>query len=177
MRLRTLSTAAMVVILSGLFSFGQEAMLQPGKEHAKLKELEGKWTFVLTTPDGSESKGTSEYKVECGGFWLTSDFNTDFGGMKFQGKGLDSYDPIKKKYVSVWVDSLTTYPMTFEGDYDASGKVLTMNCDGRGPTGKPAKWRSVSTFISADEHKFEMYLTPEGGKEMQMMTVVYKRTK
>lgn len=149
----------------------------PGPEHAKLKELEGKWTFTLTTPDGTESKGVSVYKVECGGLWLTSDFQTDFGGVKFQGKGLDGYDSAKKKYVSVWVDSMTTAPMSFEGSYDESGKKLTMISDAPAPGGGPGKWRSVTTLISKDEHQFEMFLTAGGAAEAKMMTVIYKRAK
>ncbi len=62
----------------------QEVTLAP--EHKKLAELEGKWNFVLKS-DGGESKGTSVYKVECGGLWLTSDFNTDFGGANSKVKG------------------------------------------------------------------------------------------
>jgi hypothetical protein len=99
------------------------------------------------------------------------------GDIPFQGKGMDGYDLLKKKYVSVWVDSMISAPMIFEGDYDASGKVLTMICKAPDPEGKPAVWRSVSKFISADEHTFEMFMTPEGGKEASMMVVTYKRAK
>lgn len=149
----------------------------PSPEHARLKETEGKWDFVLKSSDGSQSNGKSEFKLECGGLWLISDFKTDFGGMAFQGRGMDGYDPAKKKYVSVWVDSFTPAPMIFEGEYDKTGKVLTMTSNAPGPDGKPAVWRSVTNIVSPDEHTFEMFLTPNGGKESSMMVVTYKRTK
>ena len=153
--------------------FAQESALAP--QHKKLQEMEGTWSFTLKMGEGDETKGECVYKMECGGLWLTSDFRTDFNGAKYQGKGLDGYDTNKKKYVSVWVDSMTTAPMFFEGDYDAKGEKLTMHSKGPGPEGKPGVWRSVSTTNQRDKHVFEMFFKPEGGEETQMMTVIYTR--
>lgn len=151
--------------------------MAPGPQHKKLAELEGTWNLSIKS-DGGDSKGKSTYKLECGGFWLTSDFQADMGGMKFQGKGMDGYDSAKKKYVSVWVDSLSTAPMFFEGDFDAKGEKLNMTCKSTVPgSTTPAVWRSVTTIIDKDKHTFEMYLKPEGGAEQKMMTVEYVRAK
>jgi hypothetical protein len=170
-----------VVLVCCLFVVGWSptafAQPGPGPEHAKLKVMEGKWKFVLKSADGNDSKGVMEAKMECGGLWLISDFKTDFGGAPFQGKGLDGYDPAKKKYVSVWVDSMTAAPMFFEGTMDSTGKILTLTSDAPGPEGGPAKWRSVTKFVSDDEHVFEMFLTPKGGNETSIMVVTYKRDK
>jgi len=149
----------------------------PMPEHAKLKDMEGKWNFTLKAGDGSDASGVAVHKLECGGLWLTSDFACSFGGIPFQGKGLDGYDPEKKKYVGIWVDSMTPSPMMFEGDYDSTGKVLTMIAKAAGPDQKPATWRSVSKIINTNEHTFEMFVTPMGGTEMSMMQVTYKRAK
>jgi hypothetical protein len=46
-----------------------------------------------------------------------------------------------------------------------------------GPDGKPATWRSVTTWKSADEHTFEMFLKSEGAAEQSMMVVTYRRAK
>src|SRR5438132_4516491 len=98
---------------------------KPGPELEKIKALEGTWDVTVKVAD-MESKGTATYKMGVGGMWLVGDFEGDFGGQKFQGKGLDSYDAAKKKYVSVWVDSMGSSPMVMEGTYDKDGKVLTM---------------------------------------------------
>ena len=66
------------------------------------------------------------YKMEVGGLWLTSTFDGELGGMKFSGRGFDSYDPAKKKYVAVWMDSMSTSPMTMEGTHDKEKKTTTM---------------------------------------------------
>ncbi|MFN7734048.1 MAG: DUF1579 domain-containing protein [Pirellula sp.] len=170
-----LACVASLAWLSGPVALAQ--VPGPAPEHAKLKETEGTWNFILKSSDGSEGKGISVNKLECGGLWLVCDFKTDFGGMPFQGKGLDGYDPAKKKYVSVWVDSFTPAPMIFEGNYDATGKILEMISQAPGPDGKPATWRSVTTWKSADEHTFEMFLKSEGAAEQSMMVVTYRRAK
>ncbi len=171
--LRTLS----LICLLSLASVATSQEVTPGPQHKKLAELEGTWNLSIKS-DSGDSKGKSVYKLECGGLWLTSDFQSDFGGMKFQGKGMDGYDPAKKKYVSVWVDSLTAAPMFFEGDFDAKGEKLTMTCNSTVPgSTQAAVWRSVTTIVNKDKHTFEMYLKPEGGQEQKMMTVEYVRAK
>src|SRR4051812_26600951 len=81
---------------------GQEPVVRPGPEHERLKQLAGTWDTTMTY-GGMASKGTCVYKMEVGGLWLTSAFEGEFAGQKFSGRGLDSYDAGKKKYVGVWV--------------------------------------------------------------------------
>src|SRR5262245_6554801 len=101
-------------------AFGQSPAT-PGPEHELLKKLEGTWTAKIKT-DGGESEGTSIYKMQLGGLWLMSEFQGEFFGQKFEGRGADTYDPEKKKFVSVWVDSMSTRPMMLEGTYDKEKK-------------------------------------------------------
>ena len=93
---------------------------------------------------GMDSKGTMTYKMEVGGLWLTSNFEGEFAGQKFHGKGLDSYDAGKKKYVGVWVDNMVTSPLIMEGTYDKDKKQLTMT-GGRPEPGRTDKFKSVTT--------------------------------
>ena len=81
---------------------------------------------------GKESKGTVTYKMELGGLWLAGAMESELFGQKFTGKSLDTYDPAKKKYVGVWVDSMSTAPVTMEGTYDKEKKTLTMAGEGPG---------------------------------------------
>jgi hypothetical protein len=151
---------------------------QAGPEHKRLAELAGEWETTSTTPGvPGTSKGTATYKVECNGLWVAGNFEGEFAGQKFQGKGLDSYDPAKKKYVSVWVDSMITSPMLFEGDFDEKTKTMTQVATAPGPDGKPAKWRGVTKFVDADHHEFLLHMTPAGAPEMLLMTMKYTRKK
>lgn len=111
---------ALIPVSNGVL--GQE-MPAPGPEHAELKKMEGKWDAKVKSGAG-DSTGAVNYHMACGGMWLVSEFEGDFGGMKFQGHGMDGYDPAKKKYVSVWVDSMSFRPTLFEGEMDAEKKNL-----------------------------------------------------
>ena len=146
---------------------------KPGAEHAILKKLEGTWDATMKFGDMS-SKGTMVYKMELGGLWLVGTFDGEFAGTKFAGKGLDSYDPAKKKYVGIWVDSMTTSPMTSEGTFDAATKTMTMNGQATGPDGKPTKSKSVTQFKDDDTVVMSMWM---GDDKDAMFVITYKRKK
>lgn len=146
---------------------------KPGPEHAMLKKHEGTWDTVMKMA-GMESKGTAVYKMDLGGLWLTSTFEGELFGSKFTGKGFDSYDPAKKKFVGVWIDSMSTSPMTMEGTYDKEKKTLTMTGEHPGMDGKPTKFKAVSEMKDDDNTFFSMYMGD--GKE-PAFTIHYKRKK
>ena len=149
---------------------------QPGPEHERLKQLQGTWDATVKTGFGpGESKGTMVYKLDVGGLWLVGNFNSDFGGMPFEGKGLDTYDPITKKYVGVWVDSMSTMPMTMTGELDKNTGTMTMVGEGRGMDGKMQKMKSVTKMEDKDNITFTMYGPGPDGKEAMMLTIHYKR--
>lgn len=148
-----------------------------GPEHAHLKAMEGVWDAEMVTPDGSKSKGTMTYKMEVGGLWLTSDFKGEFGGAEFTGKGLDSYDAKKKKYVGVWVDSMIASPLVMEGDMDEKTHTLTMHTEGPDQEGKLQKMKMVTTMTDKDHMKFEMFMPGPDGKEISGFTINYTRRK
>lgn len=167
------SCAVVVWLMSTSAGLFAQAPQSPGKEHEELKALTGIWDATLKMADGSEVKAESEMKMICEGMWLTSEFRADFGGTKFQGKGLDGYDSIKKQYVSIWVDSMSGSPMVMRGTRE--GKVTTMKGEGPGPAGD-TKYKTVSTQDSNDKMSFQMF-TIDGGKDVEVMTVTYTRRK
>lgn len=111
--IRSMFVAAAVAVLAATSVRAQEGP-KPGPEHEVLKKWEGTWETTMKI-GGGESKGVAKYKMELGGLWLCSTFEGDLGGAKFTGKGHDSYDAAKKKYVGVWIDSMSTSPMVMEG--------------------------------------------------------------
>src|SRR5437763_8089398 len=102
--MRKVTVLAMVLAL-GTGTRAQEPA-KPGPEHELLKKRVGTWDTTLKA-GGMENKGTVTYKMELGGLWLVGSLKSDLGGEKFYGKGLDTYDARKKKYVSVWFDSMS----------------------------------------------------------------------
>jgi len=150
---------------------------QPGPEHRKLKELEGAWDAIVTGMDGKKTKAEATYKMELGGLWLTSDFRGEMDGKPFQGKGMDTYDPAKKKHIGVWADSMMTVPLVLEGTRDESTKTTTTSGEAPGPDGKPMKMKGVTKEIDKDHMTFELYAPGPDGKEAKMMTIEYTRRK
>jgi hypothetical protein len=149
---------------------------KPGPEHEMLKQMEGNWDATIKMM-GQESKGKMTYKMGLGGLWLMSHFEGDFGGMKFEGRGMDTYNPAKKKYIGIWADSMETAPLISEGDFDKETKTLTMIGEGPGPDGKPAKYKSTVKMIDADTMEFTMAGPTPEGKEGVMLSISYKRKK
>ena len=158
----------------------------PTAEHKILSADAGTWDATITSyPNGPESepmvaKGVEINTVLPGGLWVLSIFQADFGGMKFEGRGQFGYDPIKKKYVGSWIDSMSPTLTVLEGCYDAKTKTLTYTGDGVCPKdGSKLAQRMVTTTKGDGNREFTLYITgtPTGGKEAKVMQVLYTKRK
>ena len=172
--------SSLLVAIACLFftssvAFAQEP-IKPSKKHEFLRESVGEWDIKFDMADGSIN-GKAVYKMVHGDLWLASDLEMPMPGAKFTGQGLDSYDPAKKKYVGIWVDSMITAPIVMEGDLAAVGsiKTLTMTGKGPGPDGKPADYKMVTEYKDKDTHVFRLWVGNVSGDPM--MTATYTRKK
>lgn len=154
---------------------GQDAV-KPGPEHAVLKKLVGTWDAEVEF-QGSKSKGSMVFKEGPGGLWFINDFKGEMGGMKFEGHGVNGYDPQKKKYVGVWTDSMTPSVVPIEGTYDPATKTMTETMTVVGPTGQAEKMENVTVFKSDDEHVWTMHGVGPNGAKQKMMSITYTRRK
>ena len=150
----------------------------PSKEHEYLKRLEGTWkarTKFWMSPDQppQESQGTMTNKLILGDRFLQSNYEGDTPWGPFSGMAIDGFDRIKKKYTGLWMDSMGTAMMVFEGDRD--GDVKTMFSECVDPTGKQAKTKGVTTILSRDEHRYESYVSAPNGETFKNMEIVYTR--
>jgi len=177
--LRNLGFAVTCAVLTcGLSQVNGQQPQTPGPEHKALAKMIGTWDCEIKSPDGQNvSKGESVYKAGPGGLWVIADFKGMMGPLEFQGHGIDGYDQGKKKYVSVWTDSMTSAPMFFEGDYDDDKKTLTLIGEGQGPDGQSAKFKSVTKFKDEDHHTFTLNVVGPGGVDIPMMSIDYTRRK
>src|SRR6266571_8331383 len=152
----------------------------PGPEHATLKRDEGVWDAQVEMhmgPPGAPPQVTTgvETNTLIGGLWLVSDFLGTMGEQPFHGHGTFGYDTSKKKYVGIWVDSMSTSLFHSEGHYDAATNTLTMTGEGVGEGGKPMRAREVVKWTDPDNKVFTMYMPGPDGKEVSGMTITYKR--
>lgn len=149
----------------------------PGPEMEVLEKSLGTWDCEIKIPGGETTKGEAVYKKGPGGLWVVSSFKGAFGPTEFEGHGVDGYDQGKQKYVSVWVDSMSSAPTIFEGDYDADTKTMTMVGEAKGPGGDTVKFKNVTKIKDADHQTFTMSVVGSDGQAVPMMTIEYTRRK
>jgi hypothetical protein len=109
-----------------------EEAMTPGPAHKNFEQFVGTWEaetkMWMNGPKGEPavSKGSAEYKLALGGRYLQQEFSGEMMGQPFNGVGYTGYDNFGKKYVSFWIDNMSTAMSTMEGTMDKEGKTLTM---------------------------------------------------
>ncbi len=152
----------------------------PGTSHKVLARMAGIWDtntvswFEPGKPPVT-SKGECEQKMLLDGRFLHQKFKGDMMGAAFTGIGITGYDNFKKRYVSVWLDSMSTGIFYFEGVATKDPQTIVMECRTEDPARGPVKWRSVTKIMDEDTHLFEMYITDKSDKEQKMMEITYTR--
>jgi hypothetical protein len=174
-------------VLGGVsFAKAQQTPPKPTGEHKILAADGGTWDAAITSyqngPDSEPTvtKGVEVNTVLSGGLWVSSTFQADFGGHAFEGRGQFGYDPIKKKYVGTWIDSMSPSLSVLDGSYDAKTKTMTYTGDGVCPIdGSKLVQRMVTTTKADGSREFTLYITgtPTGGKEAKIMHINYTKRK
>jgi hypothetical protein len=145
-----------------------------------LKKWVGNWeaTIESTARDGKPVTNAAKATAKLsGGRWLVTDFDGTFMGAPFIGHEVIGYDPVAKKYVLNWVDSMATSFATGEGLYNSQTKTLTLTVTGRDDsTGKMTTWRQVDIWKDADHHDWSLRtISAKDAKEQVQMTIRYHR--
>jgi Protein of unknown function (DUF1579) len=171
--MRPIMSFASVCVMVFVIAAPAQEPPKPGPEHDKLKYQVGTWDGVAVS-NGKESKALMTAKMGIGNMWLIEDFQGEIEGMKFEGHGMTTYDPQKKKYINIWVDSMSTEPMITEGTFQ-KGNSLVMKGKMPMPDGKAVD--STVTTMRKDDNN--MVLTVEGpgpdGKNMEHIKITFKR--
>jgi hypothetical protein len=154
---------------------------QVSDQHKLLHKDVGTWDAVMKIypQEGAqpmESKGTEKNELLPGGMWLVSQFKGEVFGMPFTGMGTIGYDPIEKKYVGTWVDSISPHLTVIKGEYDAAKKTMTSIAEGRDfQTGEVTQSKHITRFIDENTRTFEIHAKEGGEKERKVMEIQYKR--
>jgi uncharacterized protein DUF1579 len=168
----------------GMSAAEQEAMMKamsPGEQHKHLALLAGDWSFTSKAwmapgAPPAESTGTMHAEAVLGGRYVQSVWKGNMMGMDFEGHGTNGYDNVAKKYVSTWMDNMSTGIMYSTGTCDAEHK----RCEEKGSmmdpmTGKESYMRSVTNWSGNDSFTMEMYGPDPSGKEFKWMEMSVKR--
>lgn len=152
----------------------------PGEPHQLFASLKGSWTtktkeWMDPEKPPVESTGAAEMKMLLGGRFLQQEFTGDMMGKPYSGIGISGYDNILKRYVSIWLDTMSTDIFTMAGTASADGRTITLNGQHAEPGGGYMTHRAIWNIISNNRQTFTMYGTHHGGKEQKMLEIVYTR--
>jgi hypothetical protein len=168
-------------------STDMEAMMEvyaklaaPGEPHRLLAKMVGSWTTKSkgwVEPDKApiESTGTCEQTMLLGGRYLQQEYTGEMMGSVFQGINIIGYDNHTGKYVSVWMDSMSTGIYCFEGTPSEDGRTITQETSYDDPIRGPMTWRSVTRIVDDNTMEYVMYMIPKGGKEEKAMEMTVAR--
>lgn len=154
------------------------------KEHQWLQKLVGEWSFEFEVP-GEEGKplmklaGTESVR-SLGDVWVL-----------LEGKGQEpdgststtmmtlGYDPQKQRYVGTWIGSMMTYLWVYEGELDASERVLTLSAEGPSMTGDgtTTQYKDVIELKSDDVRTLTALVQDADGSWQQLMSMSFHRKK
>jgi Protein of unknown function (DUF1579) len=142
----------------------------PSAPHKVLASMAGTWTTKTRAwmePDKPpmEGTGTCQQKMILEGRYLQQEYTGEMMGDRFTGVNLVGYDNHKKKYVSTWIDSISTGIYCFEGTASADGKTITQESSYDDPVRGPTTWQSITRIVDENTLEYEMYLTSKGGKK------------
>ena len=153
---------------------------QASPQHARLAQQVGVWDAAveyvdIRTGKPARTTGTSVQRQPPGSFWLINNFEATLMGAPFRCMKTTGYDPVKKKLVGTWIDSMTPGMTVLEGSWDKGHKVMTMSGAGMDRQGRAAEVRLVTSILSEDQHVSEMFTKTQGGDETKTMTITYTR--
>lgn len=170
-----------LVTLSGLpLPQDPQEAPKPLPQHALLQKHAGTWDAVIVThmPDGQDQRAKGKMVTKkVGGFHTVDEFEGEVMGAPFTGRGSNSYCPVRKKFLSTWVDSMTGAPLLLLGDYDEKAKQLTMTGEAFGQSGKLEPCRTVTKFVDDDHFVWTFHGAGPDGTEMEFMRIEYTRAK
>jgi len=165
----------------------QQAMMEaymklatPGEPHKLFTSLAGSWTtktkeWMEPGKPPTESTGTADMKMLLDGRFLYQEYNAQMMGQPFSGIGIDAYDNMTKKYMTVWIDTMGTGIFMMDGTASADGKTITLKGSHPEPGGGKMTHRAVWKIVDNNTQTFDMYGTHHGGKELKVLEITYTR--
>ena len=157
---------------------------EPQKEHEWLQQLVGEWTSEADCAMGPGQPSTKNYGTErvrmVGGLWMVGEGQGEMpdGGTATMIMTL-GYDPQQKKYLGTWIGSMMTHMWHYDGEMDASGRILTLSAEGPSMAGDGtmAKYQDIIEIKSKDHRTLSSRVLGPDGTWNHFMTAHYRRKK
>jgi hypothetical protein len=112
-----------------------------------------------------------------GGYWYVSQGEASMMGTPVTSQLTIGYDPAAKHYVGTFVCSADSTLWKYTGQFDESGKKLTLEAEGPSviDPAKKAKYRETLELKAPDHKVFTSYIDGADGEWTKIVTVEYKR--
>ncbi|MEJ8571095.1 DUF1579 domain-containing protein [Microbaculum marinum] len=107
-------------------------MEEPSAEHRWLEQLVGEWEIEAGSAesDMAEHRWTESVRT-LNGLWIVAEGKGEMpDGTSVRTLMTLGYDPRRGKYVGNWIGSMMSHMWVYEGELDASGRVLPLDCEG-----------------------------------------------
>jgi hypothetical protein len=153
---------------------------RPGPEHAALAPMVGAWRGAVTYwpfPDAPPvtQEATAEKRWILGGRFLEVAFHSTMGGEPFEGRAVVGYDRTAGRYVSTWMDSLSTGILHLAGSREESG-AFVLEGDRIDPTtDKRYRVRHVNRVESDAAHVVQFFDELDDGTMFQSLEIRWTR--
>lgn len=161
----------------------QETMkVEPQKEHLWLQQLVGDWVMEAEMdmgPDSPAAKSSGTETVRSlDDVWFLAEGQGDTPGGGV-GKMLMTlgYDPQRERFIGTWIGSMMTHMWVYDGQLDASERVLTLDTEGpdMAVEGKTARYRDVIEIRGDDHRVMTSSVQDDEGNWKQFMEAHYRR--
>jgi hypothetical protein len=155
--------------------------MTPGEQHKKLAKEVGTWEAEVSqwmdpAAPPTTTKATNVVTMTMNGLYQIGNFSSNMMGMPMTGQSTSGYDNAKKMYVSTWIDNMGSGIIKLTGNYDASGKILTLKGMQTDPmTGNDSEIREEIKWLDDNSYTMTMYGAGMDGKEMKFMEGTFKR--
>ena len=160
----------------------QERMMRhatPAKEHEALGKMVGEWKTTITFHEGDHSisqEGVTIYEWSLGGRYIVGTFETEIMGQPFLGRSTDGYDIGNGKYVSTWMDTMSTGIMYSEGGANPGGWQVTFKGNAYNHMlDADVTYETVRTMKEEDTFTVQMFLLGHQGEKTLNMEILYER--
>jgi hypothetical protein len=157
---------------------------EPQPEHDWLQRLVGDWTYEAHVPAHAthpESHATGTERVRTvGGLWIQAEGSGEMpGGGPATTLMTLGFDPSTRRFVGTWIGSMMTHMWIYDGELDASRKVLTLTSDGPSMSGDGtmSRYRDVIELSSDDHRTLTASVLGGDGAWQPFMTMTYHRAK
>lgn len=181
LRCLAVGTAVLVFSISGSAVSAQEGGMappEPSAEHQLLTKNAGNWKMVVKMwmqpgADPMVVEGEEVITPVCKGMAVTISTKSEdpMGGM--EGFGVESWDPVRNKYVGYWVDSWGGVS-TYEGEMTEDGSMKYVMKSGNPMRGMLMEHVMITEFPDEKTRRMRMWYTMDTSTDPSM-EVTYTR--